>query len=444
MNFDTILFQTAASKVVQFIGSIVVLILIIGSLTSQQQGYYYLFGTILMLQSIFEFGASSYLVQVVSRAHTKYLVIKYEKKEVGYNSEVISIVKGGILIYLLVALVAFLVTLLLTSILVANHGLIFKYIYEILFVAIAVVLGLLSNILFYYIEGFGDVKSIVKIRLIQQILYYNLLVILFLFKFQLLSLPLSYSLSFLFTSFIALKTEGGKLLVSILKDSQKINWQKWIDLFPFQKRIALSWLCGYFIFYTLNPIIFYFFGPIISGQFGMTQNLLSAIFSLGMTWFTSKAYIFSQLATKKKYVELEVLFRHCLKSSLILLVVCYSLFLIFIYCSAFICPSLGKILNFDSRILPFQLIFILTLGHLFNFMNGAYSQVVRTFLREPFVGLSIIVALCVNIGAIFISNYFSLSHVIYMYVLILFISFLGAYRIFIKERVFMKTLYKID
>lgn len=48
------------------------------------------------------------------------------------------------------------------------------------------------------------------------------------------------------------------------------------DILPFQWRIALSWVSGYFIFNFFTPVLFKFQGPILAGQMGMTRRFKTA------------------------------------------------------------------------------------------------------------------------------------------------------------------------
>ena len=40
----------------------------------------------------------------------------------------------------------------------------------------------------------------------------------------------------------------------------RVSWKH--EIWPFQWRIAVSWMSGYFIFDLINPVAFYFCGPV--------------------------------------------------------------------------------------------------------------------------------------------------------------------------------------
>ncbi len=45
-----------------------------------------------------------------------------------------------------------------------------------------------------------------------------------------------------------------------------ISWRR--EVWPFQWKIAVSWLCDYFIFQLFTPVLFAFRGPVEAGQDG--------------------------------------------------------------------------------------------------------------------------------------------------------------------------------
>ncbi len=50
----------------------------------------------------------------------------------------------------------------------------------------------------------------------------------------------------------------------------RIRWAE--EVWPFQWKIAVSWFCGYFIFWLFNPVLFAYRGPVEAGQMGMSLS----------------------------------------------------------------------------------------------------------------------------------------------------------------------------
>ena len=55
------------------------------------------------------------------------------------------------------------------------------------------------------------------------------------------------------------------------------------EIFPFQWKIALSWISGYLIFQLFNPVLFATEGSKIAGQMGMTMVAISGISSISIS-----------------------------------------------------------------------------------------------------------------------------------------------------------------
>ena len=84
------------------------------------------------------------------------------------------------------------------------------------------------------------------------------------------------------------------------------------EIFPYQWRIALSWISGYFIFQLFNPVLFATEGAVV-GQMGMTLQALNAIQAFSMNWLYTKVPLYSRLIALKDYVQLDSIFNKTLK-----------------------------------------------------------------------------------------------------------------------------------
>src|SRR5262252_1525837 len=82
-----------------------------------------------------------------------------------------------------------------------------------------------------------------------------------------------------------------------------IRWSE--EVWPFQWRIAVSWFCGYFIFWLFNPVLFAFRGPVEAGQMGMSLSLVNAILSVAISWISTKSAPFGTLIARKEYQQLD-------------------------------------------------------------------------------------------------------------------------------------------
>ena len=97
---------------------------------------------------------------------------------------------------------------------------------------------------------------------------------------------------------------------------EKVLYMK--EIFPYQWRIALSWVSGYFIFQLFNPVLFATEGAKIAGQMGMTLTALNGIQSLTQSWINTKVPKMSGLIAQKDYKNLDSLFAKTMKQMLLI------------------------------------------------------------------------------------------------------------------------------
>ena len=100
-----------------------------------------------------------------------------------------------------------------------------------------------------------------------------------------------------------------KLLLPLFRrdpGGNRIHWLK--EVWAFQWRIAVSWLCGYFIFQLYNPVLFAYRGAVAAGQMGMSLSLANALISVTISWVNTKAAPFGAMIARKEYVQLDRVF----------------------------------------------------------------------------------------------------------------------------------------
>jgi hypothetical protein len=84
----------------------------------------------------------------------------------------------------------------------------------------------------------------------------------------------------------------------------------WKDEFwPQQWRIALSWICGFFMYQSFVPILFYFKGPITAGQMGASLQVYNAVSSISASWVYAKGPQLGILGASGKIRELQATVR---------------------------------------------------------------------------------------------------------------------------------------
>jgi O-antigen/teichoic acid export membrane protein len=87
---------------------------------------------------------------------------------------------------------------------------------------------------------------------------------------------------------------------------EAVSWRR--EIWPFQWRIAISGLSGYFIFYFFVPVLFYFQSPAVAGRMGATLQLVNGLSLLAFAWTGTKGPRYGVLISRREFGELDRLF----------------------------------------------------------------------------------------------------------------------------------------
>jgi O-antigen/teichoic acid export membrane protein len=219
-------------------------------------------------------------------------------------------------------------------------------------------------------------------------------------------------------------------LLGIIFSSIRSNLNFFHEIFPYQWRVAVSWISGYFIFQVFNPVLFATEGPIVAGQMGLTLTVLSGISSLSMSWITTKIQNFSTLISKSEFKKLDELFITSFKQSVII-----NLLLLIVFVILKIILD-TYFIKFSNRFLPIIPIILLSLVTLANQFVFSWATYIRCHKSEPFL-LNSIIGAALNIASIyFLGHKFGLIGIVVGYFFItIFIGLPWVYIVFKKKKI---------
>ena len=83
-----------------------------------------------------------------------------------------------------------------------------------------------------------------------------------------------------------------------------MDWRT--EIFPMQWRLAIQGVVGYFVYASFTPVLFYFHGPAVAGQMGMSQQIVMAVLSVSLVWATTKAPRFGVLVAQRERRSLDL------------------------------------------------------------------------------------------------------------------------------------------
>lgn len=358
-------------------------------LSGTQQGFYFTFASIVALQLFFELGLSYVLLQFVSH---ECVLLQWTRGGTLNGDHVAkcrlsSLVRWAAKWYLVAALLMVVIVIpagwwFFSSQGAGNEGAEWQLPWVALGLVTAGVL-LLSPAL-GVVEGTGKVAEVALLRLTQGIALSCTLWVSLAAGMSLYAPSLS-ALASLLVGLCFILARYRRLFVDLFAHrvgGGVVSWRH--EVWPFQWRIALSVLSGYFIFYLFTPVLFAYRGPVEAGQMGMSLGITTAISSLALAWMNTKMAPFGALVAKHEWTSLDSIFFRTMKQSF---AVC------FVGCSiawAILLEVNIANLRISERLLPpasFGLLLVATLVNNIVFSEAVY---LRSHKKEPFLWLSIL------------------------------------------------------
>ena len=261
------------------VAGLVTVALIARFLSPAEQGYYYTFGSLIALQIVFELGFSFVILQMASheRAHLMFSPDGLISGDPVAHARLASVLQKTIRWYTSAALLLAIFLLAAGSHFFAAHqheNVSWRLPWYA--AALAATLTFQLDPILSFMEGCGFVPNVARLRLAQAMSGSTLAWI---------ALGLHHGL---FAPAMIIPGNAGvasiwlfrkrNLLMPLLRHDpggNRIHW--WSEVWHFQWRIAVSWLCGYFIFQLYNPVLFAFHGAVVAGQMGMSLSLANAL-----------------------------------------------------------------------------------------------------------------------------------------------------------------------
>jgi O-antigen/teichoic acid export membrane protein len=253
-------------------------------------------------------------------------------------------------------------------------------------VVLAASLAFQIDPVFSFLEGCGYVPQVARTRLFQALLGSVLAWIAMLTHHGLFAPAMTIAGQVLAGS-VWLYTRRGLLFPLILYHAgqDRIHW--WQEVWPFQWRIAISWICGYFISQLFNPILFAYWGPIAAGQMGMSLNISNALMAVSIAWVNTKAAPFGAMIARKEYAKLDHIFFRTLTQSLVVCVLGSA-----VVWSSVIYLNMEQS-RFAHRVLGPLSFGMLLLTMIFNHIVISEAVYLRAHKQEKFLLISVVGAL---------------------------------------------------
>lgn len=395
MGVDRAIVYTLIGRGWGVFSGIATLFLVVRYFTPDEQGYYYTFASVLAMQIFFELGMSYVVMQFASHEMANLTwsntgLISGESNSKSRLYSLISLVtKWYSVISILILVLILPAGWLFFSANHPNTGVQWQSAW--IWLCLATAINIFTMPLLALFEGCGLIAEIAQLRMHQNIIGSIMAWTVLISGGGLLAMP-AMSTGLALTVLIWL----WKSKRNFLKDyfdykviGEGIKWKA--EIWPFQWKIALSWLSGYFIFQLFTPVLFSYQGALEAGKMGMSITIANALMSIAMAWMNTKVPGFGTLIAKGNYLALDRIFGLTLSRSLGVLVVgggglCVLNYIVHI-----------THIQFADRILepiPFTLLMLATT---LNYIAYAQAAYLRAHKEEPFLLISLISAALIGI-----------------------------------------------
>ena len=438
LGVDKAISYSVFTRFFQSFGGVILIFSIVRYLSEIEQGYYYTFGSVLAIQVFFELGLSSVITQYV--AHEKSKLTLVNKCSFIGSEEALSRVAS--LLHFTVKWFSVISVLMFLGL--TMYGFYFFKTFDNshidvnwqipwLILAFTTSISLFFSPILAFFEGLGMIVDVVQMRMLQYLFQLFFTIILLHFGFKLYSVPIAAIISILIIP-IWIILSGKIILLNFIWQQLgdfRVNYK--LEIFPYQWKIALSWISGFFIFQFFNAVVFSTQGAIIAGKMGITLVILNSIMSLSFSWISTKVSVFSIMIANKQYLELNQLFNRTLIQSsilnLLLLVLMYSvIFILRTYKFEIYGERLG------DRFLDFIPLFCMMVPVFLNHLISSWAVYLRCHKKEPMLLQSLVIGLLCMVSSIYFGNRFGIIGISTSYMVITLFSCMWAYFIFVNKK----------
>jgi hypothetical protein len=358
-------------------------------LSLTEQGYYYTFSSLVQIQVVFELGFSFVILQLAAHEISGLSVLS-SGGLVGdpkTHSRLASILQKSVRWYSVAAV-------LMGSVLLfsgfhfffAHAGTPVAWKIPWICIVLAAVLTFQMDPVFSFLEGCGFVAEVARMRLVQAISG-TVLAWLLLTNHRGLFAPAAVIAGQAAAGLVFLFSRKQFLLPLLRRrcGADIVIWHA--EIWPFQWRMAVTFSCSYFIFPLFNPVLFAYRGAPEAARMGMSLAIATSLGTIAYAWINTKAAPFGAMIARRDFTTLDRLFFRTLFQSGALLLTGEAIVLFGIFAIEQRVPQLTR------RMLPLPILAVLFVAVFLNHLLYSEALYLRAHKREPFLVLSVVIAL---------------------------------------------------
>ena len=381
-------------------------------LTKEEQGYYYTFGSVMAIQVFFELGFTGIMTQYVAHEHAH---LKWNSDGIGllgediYRSRLSSLLHFCLKWYFVIAILYWFILQVGGFFFFKEFGKDDHVDWNIpwLILSSTSAWWLFSAPVFSFMRGLGLVKQMAKMEFYRTIVNTGITWGALILGFKLYSMAFAAIACMIYVLAYFVMHDFFAILKNIWKTEINERVVYMTEIFPYQWKIALSWIGGYFVFNFMNPVIFATVGSVAAGQMGMSVNVLNSIRSFSMSWMNTKIPLISSLIELKDYLQLDRIFKKTIKQELFVCFAILGLFWIVIFSLRESQLSInGKVIG--ERFLEYIPLLFVTIPVALQMVTDNFATYLRCHKKEPFLVISICSGLASAASVLLLGKLFGL------------------------------------
>lgn len=393
--------NTLLMRAWQILAGGVMVLLIPATLSLEQQGYYYTFASLIGLQIFFELGLNQVITRIISNelALCEQSAPEVAERHLERIRSTLSKLRKW---YRVTAAMFFVVALLAGMVLFTRDGALpmSQWLGPWIGLAGFTAINMYYSPMLAVTEGCGHVGQVAQLRLSQSVIGFSLTWICLILGIGLWAIPISALVASIWTSRWLHKKDNVLRMfgdIGHASPTHAIDWRR--EVFPFQWRIAVSWISGYMMYQLFTPLVFIHLGSAIAGRLGLTIAIFTAIQSLGISWFNARIPAMTRFISQTKKAELNQLFQETFILATGLTVTgCLSTLAAVAVVAHFHLPLVDRLVDMETMT-------VIALGTLGNTVVYGAASYMRAHGKEPMLPVSVTAAV-LTLTAAYIGSQF--------------------------------------
>lgn len=357
--------------------------LVVSRLSTETQGFYYTFSSIISMQVLLELGFGFCITQFSSHEFA-HLTMQPDRRLAGNPDKLarlVEIARVAVKWYAVAGLLVFFGIGWIGDQFFSMHSADDSWRGAWWLLCAGSAIALLSAPLFAVLEGCGQISWTARLRFLQSAIRSSTILLLLWSGSGLFALGIGSLLSGI--AVLAVHVWHWRSLIGqFYRYSARCELSWFREIWPFQWRIAVSWSSGFLIYSCFNPIVFATAGSTEAGRFGLTWSLVQAISAASAIFINTRQPLFSIHAARSEWPAMRAIWSRSVVQAMS---ICALGSLVFWILTAAIVP----LTPYSDRFLDIHATLLLLAAAVLNQFTFSVAALVRAEKREPFLWASL-------------------------------------------------------